>query len=249
MAPATTRTGTRATVQVGPHDPVASMSFTPTSLLFGRLYVSGWAFDPDSSQPVQIGVTRNGNRLYTWTADGTGPVPQHPDRTPIRWAGRLEDIEGRDPMQFCFTALNIGPGADTPMGCYTVAGEAPVGWWDSVSSSPGLMRLTGWTFDRDLAPPYNVQVYVDGRWWATRQTAFTRSDVVATWSDPTGFRIITKENGRGYALGQGSGFDVSVAMPAGDHVVCLSSEDMVEGRAAGPWGGTSLGCQMVSIPK
>lgn len=91
------------------------------------VHVRGWAFDPDTTAPISIGVTLDGKSAGPVTADVPRPVVAR--RYPR--FGRKHGIGATIPAgdgehTVCLTALNVGGGSNTALGCKTIDAVNPV---------------------------------------------------------------------------------------------------------------------------
>jgi hypothetical protein len=88
----------------------------------GGIEVQGWALDPDTTGPVTVRVTVDGATSREVVADEPRPdvgaaVPGHGDEH-----GFTATVgAGAGTHDVCVTALDVGAGSDTPLGCRSVA--------------------------------------------------------------------------------------------------------------------------------
>ena len=81
----------------------------------------------------------------------------------------------------------IGDGGKMFPGEYFGVGNAlplsgsPIGNLESVWTTPGAIRLGGWTLDPDRQDPIDVHVYVDGSWGGIHVADSPRPDVGAAF--------------------------------------------------------------------
>ena len=143
--------------------------------------ISGWAADPDTTNPLRVAFYVDGAGKQTVTADVT--------RTDL--AARLGSdnldhgfsttLTGIAPgaRSVCATALNQGPGADALLGCSTVTvlSNPPKGVLDAVTGGTGTIAVSGWVLDPDstAVPTYKVQV--DGVGAISASADVVRTDV------------------------------------------------------------------------
>ena len=109
---------------------------------------------------------------------------------------------------------------DVPVG-------TPIGSLDVVDSSPGTIRVAGWTLDPDLGvdQPIDVHVYVDGGFAGVTSAGIPRPDVadaIPGW-------------------GSLHGYDLTIGAGGGDHTVCTYAINV------GPGGNPLLGCRRVTV--
>lgn len=167
------------------HEPVGNLD----SLTGERDHVRlvGWAFDPDTAEPIDVHVYRDG----VW-AGQVGAFRERLDVAaayglPTAAQGFAVDLflpTGRH--TFCAYGINTGPGATNPvLGCRTTGlpkGD-PFGNVDRVTTggAGGLVTVEGWAIDPDTRTPAEVHVYVDGRFHAAVRADGERPDVVAAY--------------------------------------------------------------------
>ena len=130
----------------------------------GTLRVQGWAADADTTGPVAVRLTVDGADAGTHTADrprGDGHDGHGFDITLTSVAPGAHAV--------CATALNVGGGADAPLGCTTAAAAATVsGQVTELAAVPGgfvlgttrVVRTGGDT-------PAVLRVLVDGTYRAS----------------------------------------------------------------------------------
>ncbi len=196
----------------------------------GELVVSGWATDPDTSQPIEVRLFVDG-RYVTSTAAGA-PRPDVAATYPLGGAnhGFAFSASGfsQGPHYVCVQALNVSTGDDTLLGCrfHTVREHDPVGNVDVVSTTLGRARVAGWALDVDATGASTVHVYVDGAFAASVRADRPRPDVAAAVG----------------GAGPAHGFDVTVPVGGGQRTVCAY------GLNVGPGTSRVLGCRSVSVP-
>lgn len=200
----------------------------------GGANIGGWAFDPDTIDPIQVHVY----------VDGVGKAlladkPRPDVAKSYPGAGPNTGFTEFFPMsegshQVCIYAINTGSGGNPLIGCSTVKvsapvvvdkGRAPVGFVESIVPGVGGATLTGWAFDPDTTEPIQVHVYVNGI-----GTSFLadgeRPDVGAAYP----------------GAGSRHGFSKSVAMPSGSNQVCVYAINN------GAGGNPLILCSTVRVP-
>ena len=131
------------------------------------------------------------------------------------------------PHSVCATALNVGSGSDTALGCrsVTVPTGPPFGSLDVVTTGVGSVTVRGWAIDPDTISPITVHVYVDGGAVALMANG-NRPDV-----------------GQAYpSYGSNHGYSATLGAAGGTHTVC------VYGINVGGGTNTQLGCRSVAVP-
>ncbi len=128
----------------------------------------------------------------------------------------------------------IGDGGRMFPGEYFGIGNAlpltgsPIGNFEGTSTSPGTMRLGGWTFDPDRQDPIDVHVYINGMWGGSHVANASRPDVAAAYP-----AYSSKPHG----------FDITIAWGPGTHQVCVYPIDMTA-----PGTNVLLSCRTVEVP-
>lgn len=127
----------------------------------------------------------------------------------------------------CITALNVGLGSDTSLGCGEVDEliGSPIGSLDVATGGLGIVNVAGWALDPETGDPIDVHVYVDGHGTATT-AADERSDVGDAFP--------------GY--GSDHGFSLSLGAAPGSHQVCAYGINVDVGA------NSLLGCRTVVVP-
>ena len=173
---------------------------------------SGWAFDPDSSQPTNVHVYVDGRVATGVTAwDSRPDVGAAYGRGPANgFSGSVGVSPGAHTV--CVYVLDTSGGLNPLIGCRSVTTSSnakPIGVIDSVQATgAGSVQLSGWAFDPDSPNPINVHVYVDGV-VTTGTTAWdSRPDV-----------------GAAYGRGPANGYSATVPVGPGNHTLCVYALD------------------------
>ncbi|MET0434556.1 MAG: N-acetylmuramoyl-L-alanine amidase [Cellulomonas sp.] len=191
----------------------------------GRVTVSGWAFDADTTSPVGLAVYVDGRGYWTTTQTARPDVARV-----VKGAGPNQGFSLSVPADFggvsevCITAINSPSGPNVSLGCRRIALNArPVGNFESLTAVPGGVQVVGWAHDADVTGPVTLSVFVDGRGYLTT-TGVARADVASAVP----------------GAGPSRGFRFTAPAPAGRHEVCVIAENMPSGGAA-----AHLGCRTV----
>ncbi|WP_136519417.1 N-acetylmuramoyl-L-alanine amidase [Cellulomonas telluris] len=209
--------------QVQNATPVGSLDAVTTTAT--AVAVRGWAFDPDTSDPVRVHVYLDGAPVRSITADGSRPdVAQAFGVGPNHgFAGSVRTTPGVH--QVCLYLINVPEGHNPQLACRTVqVGHPPVGALDAVVTTPSTIGVRGWAFDRDTTDPVRVHVYVDGSPVRSLRADGSRPDVA-----------------RAHGVGERHGFSGTVPATAGRHEVCLYLIDVPTGP------NPLLGCRTVTV--
>ncbi|MGB8652510.1 MAG: peptidoglycan-binding domain-containing protein [Mycobacteriales bacterium] len=208
--------------------PVGALENVTTTLATSR--VTGWALDPDSTDPTSVTLTLDGAALTTTTANGSHPTVAPWD---AYGANRGFDVALTLPEgahNLCARATNAPgtPGADADFCRAVSVRHSPVGTLESVVQVPGgAVQVTGFAVDPDSPATVPVALTWDGTRAAAAPAALTRDDVAARYP--------------GY--GSAHGFSVSKALAVGPHTVCATAVNV----AGTPGRETSLGCKAITV--
>ncbi|WP_375482707.1 fibronectin type III domain-containing protein [uncultured Jatrophihabitans sp.] len=195
----------------------------------GGLWVKGWTFDP--SAPTTA------NAAYAWV-DGRnvhsgGPAANNRPDVAAKYpaAGPLHGFSWRIPVPqgthtVCVRAGNLGAGGPVTLKCRTtVFNYGPKGSFESLTTTPGSMRLRGWAIDGDAwTTPLTLQLTVDGR-ASTIVADKPRSDIAASYPN----------------TGTLHGFDETYRVAQGTHRVCVTALNIGYGSNA------SFGCRTLVV--
>ena len=183
-------------------DPIGNLD--SASVGPGRVTVTGWAFDPDTSD-ASVQLTVDGVPVLTTPTDQarSDVAAAYPGR------GSTHGFQADVPVAagsrtVCATAVNQGGGTSRSIGCrtVTVGGGNPIGNFEAAVRGPAGVRLVGWVLDPDTDASVAVHVYV-GTAWVTAQVADgSRPDVAAAYP----------------GWGAAHGFDLTVAAVPGESI-------------------------------
>ncbi len=196
----------------------------------GQVLVRGWAYDPDTVDPVRVDFYADGHGLTSVQADGNRPDiaalypiygAAHGFQTTLHLAGGTHSI--------CAFAINVGGGGNTLLGCRTVVlpTGSPKGVIDAATvTAPGQVQLRGWALDPDTADSVRIDVYVDGKGATSVHATDSRPDIAQLFP----------------LYGAGHGFHTTLKLAGGKHDVCVFAINVAGG------GNTLLGCRTVTLP-
>jgi hypothetical protein len=196
----------------------------------GAARVAGWAIDPDTSASISVRTFVDGSPQLV--APAANARPDVGAAFPASGSNHGYDatVTGLSPgsHQVCVSALDVGPGADTQLGCQSVSEPtgAPFGSLDQVVPGDNQLTVAGWAADPDTIDPIPVHVYVDGVGAATT-ASLPRPDVGAAMP----------------AYGDDHGYSATIGgLTPGSHTACTYAIN------AGPSAGnTTLGCRTVTV--
>ena len=199
----------------------------------GRLDVSGWSIDPDTSAPNEVHVYVDGRGI------NTGPAGVARDDIRQAFPGYGADhgfswsADGVVPgtHDVCVFFINVGAGGNRLAGCRTVTvpGGRPVGVVDRIEGGPdGRVAVSGWSFDPDTNASNEVHVYVDGKGVNLGPANQARPDIGAAFP--------------GYGSGHGYSW-ASTGLVPGFHNVCVFGID-----ARGGQSNSLFRCQWIGNP-
>lgn len=201
-------------------------SFDVLRSLPGALQVDGWAFDPGTTDSIDVHAYIDGVFARAFTADlarpdvagaypGTGA--DHGFRALLGADAGAHDV--------CLYGINVGAGTNTLIACRRVTVPAdPLGSLDVVTPSAGGIRVAGWAADLSTDASVKVHVYLDGAFVAELYADGSRSDVA-----------------QGMGGSDLRGFDTTIAAAGGVHTVC------VYGINVGVGSNSLIACRQVTI--
>ena len=195
--------------------------------------LTGWAMDPDTSDPITVHVYSGGPY---GTGDWAGQAAAdraRPDVAAVYPAygsshGFTISVNvGVGTTPLCVYAINVGGGDSTLLGCRTVstASGPPRGSLDALTPVLGGITVRGWALDPDTPKPIEVHVYVDGVWGGRFTAQGDRPDVAAAFP--------------GY--GAAHGYSGTVPAEGGRHEVCAYGINVMSGA------NTLLACKTVTV--
>ncbi len=200
--------------------------FDSVAGLNGAIEISGWAIDPDTTDPI-----------YAWvTIDGVGQhVYANKTRTDVGraylgygdnhgFSAVLNASPG--PHTVCITASNVNSGSHTSLGCkqVDVPNGEPFGNLEYLSSSGNNIEIEGWAIDPDTTAPIYVWVTIDG---------------VGQHVYADDIRTDVGDANPGY--GDNHGFSASIPASDGFHQVCVTASNVQNGSH------TELGCKAIAV--
>lgn len=101
------------------HNPIGNIDSVSTTGVATQ--VKGWAFDWDTTSPITVKVTVNGIPQADQTADKSRPdvssITEYQDYGPNH--GFDFAAVALSGQQICVTAVNVGAGTNTDLGCRT----------------------------------------------------------------------------------------------------------------------------------
>jgi len=199
----------------------------------GAVFVRGWAFDPDTPDPIKVDVYVDGKWTATLIANAYRPdvATAYPGQSAYHgFAGTVPAAAGS--RSVCVYGINVGSGTNRLIECATVTvpanGSPPIGDVNTmgVTAKRDGVAFTGWAIDPDTTSPINVEVTVDGVRKAVVLANQPRPDVGAAYP----------------ASGPNHGFSGTVAVPYGVHSVCISAPNV-----GGGTGTTMLECRKLGV--
>ena len=186
----------------------------------GRLRMTGWALDPDTTAAAQVRFTVDGSTVSSLAATVSRPdvAAAYPGYGASRgFSASVNRLGGTH--EYCAVVTNVGFGADTTLGCRTVTSPAAatVGRINTTQTVPGGVSVTGWALSSASTKPVVLDVIVNGARVASVTASGARPDV-----------------GKVYAgYGDAHGFSTTVPVGSGTRTVCIRS------------GSTELACTSV----
>jgi GH25 family lysozyme M1 (1,4-beta-N-acetylmuramidase) len=198
----------------------------------GQVTLTGWATDPDTTNPIDVDVYVDGRWGGTYRANVARPdvVRVFPGAGPNTG---FSAVVAASPglREVCVYAINVGAGTANPrLGCRVVGvpGNAPIGNLESASGGLASVSVSGWGFDIDATAPLEVAITVDGVPAGTVTTGGARPDVT-----------------RLFGAASAPGFTARIPVPVigtGTRTVCATL------RNVGAGSNTPLACRRVVMP-
>lgn len=200
----------------------------------GLLTVKGWTFDPNvPTGTVNVEVTSDGKAVLPL-------LPAVKDRPDV---GRAFPTAGSQhgfyaqvllpagTHEVCVRFINyFGTSGFNTVDCRVlkVTNRTPFGEFESISANPATdrIRVTGWAIDPDTTDPVTILVY-NGSNRAATTSAFR-------------YRLDVMHEHPGW--GAYHGFDTTISVPPGQHVICVYAVD-----AQGSPTNAGLGCKIATV--
>jgi hypothetical protein len=211
------------TVTVKPNSPpIGSLEAVTTPT--GQVHVSGWALDPDTTNPIDVhvyvgsnGTAHRADLPRTDVQKNYGMGEKHGFSVTVNAPAGTHNV--------CVYAINDRPGGNTLLRCQTVTvkNAMPIGTLEAVTVEQGGIRVVGWALDPDTTAPNDVHVYI-GSTGTAYKADLPRSDVQ-----------------RVHGLGENHGFSILSPAKPGTHDVCVYSINWPHGP------NTLLKCQKVTV--
>lgn len=198
---------------------------------FETVQVSGWAIDPQTAEPVEVQVRRNGSLVATAAADRNrrDVARLHPQYGRAH-GFRLDVPAVAGVNELCVRALGVGGGGDTDLGCRQVTHAVdPIGAFEAAHAEDLGATVSGWALDPNTPHPIEVAITVDGA------VPAAPNHVRADDDRPD----VTRQHP---AHGPAHGFSQRIVLAPGEHEICLTA------RNAGLGADRSIGCRRVTVP-
>jgi hypothetical protein len=213
------------TVVVPDGSPVGTISSATAGP--GAVNVTGWALDPDVTDPIYVHVYVDGASVAQLANQEVPALAtSHPGKGTAHGFTRSVPATA-GPHNVCVYGINVASGSNALIGCRTVTvpSDSPFGSLDTAAGVAGGIQFTGWAIDPSTTDPIPVHLYVDSAsHYALSDVA--RSDVGTTYP----------------AFGPNHGFAKTVPATPGTHRVCAY------GINVGPGSNTLIGCKDVVVP-
>ncbi|MGI8664746.1 MAG: fibronectin type III domain-containing protein [Jatrophihabitans sp.] len=177
--------------------------------------VTGYAIDLNTTSPVSVWAFVDGVLTARTLASAPRPdlATSYPSSGPDHGYSMLLALASGS-HTVCAWAINIGPGANTQLGCSRVTVQNnPIGNVESVRQLPSGVQVAGWAMDLNSTGPVTVSIFVDGKAVTSASASAARPDLTAHY--PT--------------MGANHGYAVLVAVPAGNHTVCVDAVNIGAG--------------------
>lgn len=109
-----------------PPSPIGNLEAAATNYV-GGVEVAGWTFDPNTVGPIEVRVYINGAFAGSGMANGSRPDvgAVYPGYGNNHGYAFLVASGAGPGAQVCTYGINFGPGANTTLGCFNLAGATP----------------------------------------------------------------------------------------------------------------------------
>jgi SpoIID/LytB domain protein len=193
--------------------------------------LTGWAFDPDTTGPINVHVYVNGvARVVLADVNRPDVAAVFPAAGPAHGFDTVLTLRpGANSV--CVYAINVAAGANKALGCRSLAlstaAANPLGAVYA-STAPRVVNVSGWAVDPDVpTTAIRAHVYLDGAAVRAVTAGLARADV-----------------NRAYPFyGPDHGLGATLAAAPGRHTVCVYAINQGAGT-----GNPSLGCRTVTVP-
>lgn len=192
----------------------------------GGLFVQGWTLDPDTTDSLEVHAYVNGTLVATATSGVERPDVGAAFKVASNRGYQLVAPATGGWNEVCMYAINKSFGNHSFLGCRVgLVGWNPLGSLDTATSSPGGIRVAGWSLDPETPDPIDVHVYLDGRPVLATKAHGERPDIAA-------FKV---------NAGSSHGFDESIRANPGFHTVCAYAINVIKGE------NSLIGCRWVVV--
>lgn len=195
----------------------------------GNLEIRGWAFDPDTQNPITLHVYMNGNGTVTSTSLTRQDIANLNGGKGVNSGFSINVPTKSGNNTVCIYAIeSSGTGTNKLIGCKSIQGlsGSPFGNIDSVSVVAGMIQVRGWAIDPDTVSPSLIHVYVGSSGYAVTASEL-RGDVA------NAFPI----------YGANHGFNFAIPTSSGSKTVCIYAIETM-----GNGSNQLLGCRRVIVP-
>ncbi len=197
----------------------------------GGVDFTGWVFDPDTTDPINVRVSVDGVVGWDQPANsvkaGLGAAfPAYGDNH--GYTGIITGLSAAT-HTVCVLAVNVSFGADSQLGCRVVPQftGSPLGVIDTATGVPGAITVTGWMLDPDSLGPVTVNATVDGHAAGSGSASAVKTGLDAAFP--------------GY--GDNHDFSITISsLSGGTHTVCVNATNIGPGTDSAPT------CRAVAIP-
>jgi hypothetical protein len=109
-----------------PRSPVGTLEAAATNN-HGGIQVKGWTFDPNTTAPIQVQVYVNGAYKGSGTANTSRPDvgARYPGYGNNHGYAFIVPSGAGPGARVCTYGINVGPGSNTTLGCFNLAGATP----------------------------------------------------------------------------------------------------------------------------
>ena len=142
--------------------------FDSVAQVLGGVHVAGWAIDPETSAPIQVHVYVDSGGTNLGLASNPRPdVGSYFSYAGYGDAHGFSGFVGAAPgfHWVCAYGINVGAGANAPLGCRgVVVNASPFGNLEVAAPATGGIHVAGWAIDPEHGG-FDPGARVRGRWW------------------------------------------------------------------------------------
>lgn len=192
---------------------------------FGNVSIWGWAFDPDTVDPILVHVYVDGVMKGGFPATQAKAVSAIPSEYGSSHGFGVTVPLAAGKHDVCVYGINVGYGQVVQLGCFTtVMSGDPVGVVENIQAVGPNFGVWGYALDPDTTGSILVHAYLDGVMAGGFGATVPRSDIGLKYP--------------GYGDNHGYGFEIPAS--PGSHQLCIYSINQGAGSNVIQWCGVVI---------